>query len=349
MTPDQPVDSLPARDQRPHHAKKPSLWRRLLLIPTPVIFLGSLAVAVFLLWRQGTLGDLGETARNADTRVLVVASILYLISVIVLCLRWQALVQMAGGRNDPTRAAEALLTSVVVNYAAPKGLAVPTRAMLSARDLGLTATASGAVALWDIALDIVALSLMSVTWLAMADRALLRRIEGPDARVGVALAVIVAIVGGAVSLIAWRRPRWRARGTAAVREMVTYPRQRPVAALIAVAFTAAYWLVQTVVFRLMLDAVGLGAEASWAVVLGLVGPPVLIGMFSPTPGGSGVREALMVVVAQAGGLPGAPVLLAAIAYRVALLVAVPVLYVLVRIWRQGRERSRTARSNAGHE
>jgi uncharacterized membrane protein YbhN (UPF0104 family) len=131
--------------------------------------------------------------------------------------------------------------------------------------------------------------------------------------------------------------------------MLTYPSQRPGAALASVGFTIAYWVVQSVVFRLMLEAVGLGAQATWVVVLGLLGLPVLIGMFAPTPGGTGVREALMVVVANAGGLPGAPVLLAAVAYRVALLIAVPVLFVVVRIWREARERTPSARRNAGHD
>ena len=345
MTPDQPVDTLPTGRRA---SAQPSLWRRLLLIPTPVIFLGSLALAFVLLWRQGTLADLGVTARNADTGVLIAASVLYLISVTVLCLRWQALVQMAGGRYDPTRAAEAMLTSVVVNYTAPKGLAVPTRAMLSARDLGLSATASGAVALWDVALDLAALGLMSLVWFALIDRSLLRQVDLPDARLSGVIIVVVAIAGLVVAIVAWRRPRWRARGLAAVREMAAYPARRPVAALAAVGFTAAYWVVQSVVFRLMLEAVGLEG-VSWTAVLGLMGPPVLIGMFSPTPGGSGVREALMVVVAQVGELPGAPVLLAAVAYRVALLIAVPVLYGVVRLWRQGRERSATARSSSDHE
>lgn len=315
------------------------------MIPTPVIFIGSLAVAFLLLWRQGTLGDLGETARQADTRVLIAASALYLVSIVVLCLRWQALVQMAGGRYEPSRAAEALLTSVVVNYAAPKGLAVPTRALLSARDLGLTPTASGAVALWDVALDLVALGVMSLAWLAMIDRSLLGRIETPNAGTSAVFIAIVVAAVLAIAVVAWRRPQWRQRGTAAVREMVTYPSRRPLAAVVAVLFTVVYWSVQTVVFRLMLDAVGLGPEVGWAVVLGLLGPATLVGMFSPTPGGSGVREAMMVVVAQAGGLPGAPVLLAAIAYRVALLIAVPVLFVVVRIWRLARARPAKPRSN----
>ena len=62
-------------------------------------------------------------------------------------------------------------------------------------------------------------------------------------------------------------------------------------------------------------------------------------MLSPVPGGAGVREALMVAVAQAQGASGAPALLAAVIYRVALFVAVPVLYAGVRLG-AGRRRAR---------
>ena len=334
MLPSSIQSSLPPAPEPPRRTG----WRRVLAVPTPVIFVLSLAIALGLLWRQGTLGDLGHTVRNADPGVLVAAGLLYLVSVTLLCLRWQALVQMAGGRYDPGRAAEALLTSVVVNYAAPKGLAVPTRALLSARDLNLSATASGAISLWDLALDLVALALMSLVWILGSERAILARLPVPDR--GIVGAVAVAsglLIGGA--LVAGRlRPDWTAKAQAAVREMVTYPGRRPGAATMAVVLTAAYWIAQTVVFRLMLTAVGLAVDQGWQVVLGLLALPTLIGMFAPTPGGAGVREALMVLIAQADGLPGAPVLLAAVAYRVALLIAVPVLYVAVRAWRQYRER-----------
>ncbi len=326
-----------------------AIWRRVRRVPTAFIFVGSLALALLLLWRQGSLGSLGETARNAEPFVIGAAFVLSLLSVVLLCLRWQALVQMAGGRYDPTRAAEALLTSVVVNYAAPKGLAVPTRAILSARDLGLTPTASGAVALWDVALDFVALGAMSLIWFALSDRGLLQRLERPTLGLSVVAAGLIALATVIMVIVARRRPDLRARAQAAVREMVSYPGRRPIAALTAAALTAAYWASQTIVFRLMLDAVGLGAEATWVAVLGFLGLPVLIGMFSPTPGGTGVREALMVVVAQAAGMPGAPVLVAAVAYRVALLVAVPVLYLPVRLWRRWREGSVVVRSSTGHD
>ena len=127
-----------------------SAWRRALATPTPVIFVASLAAAVVLLWRQGALADLGAATRGVDRATVGAGVVLYALGLAMLCLRWHALVRMAGGSSDVPLAAEAFLTSVVVNYTAPIGLAVPARAALTSRDLGLSLGASGAVALWEV-------------------------------------------------------------------------------------------------------------------------------------------------------------------------------------------------------
>jgi uncharacterized protein (TIRG00374 family) len=91
-----------------------------------------------------------------------------------------------------------------------------------------------------------------------------------------------------------------------------------------------YWLLQGVVLWLLLEAFGVDAKTT--LVLGLISLPVLAGMLSPVPGGAGVREALMVVVANRAGVDTAGVLVAAVSYRVALFAAIPVLYAGVRLW-----------------
>ena len=98
--------------------------------------------------------------------------------------------------------------------------------------------------------------------------------------------------------------------------------------------TSIYWLVQAGVFWVLLLA--LDAEINAGLLLGLVTMPILFGMFSPGPGGAGVREALMIVVAGATGVASAPVVVAAVAYRIALFAAIPVLYVAARIWTSTR-------------
>jgi hypothetical protein len=64
----------------------------------------------------------------------------------------------------------------------------------------------------------------------------------------------------------------------------------------------------------------------------LITVPVLVGMLSPVPGGAGIREALMIGVARVEGADTAIVLVAALVYRVALFLAIPILYLAVRIW-----------------
>jgi uncharacterized membrane protein YbhN (UPF0104 family) len=82
----------------------------------------------------------------------------------------------------------------------------------------------------------------------------------------------------------------------------------------------------------ILDMVG--AALSPMLLLGTMGLPMLIGMLSPVPGGAGVREALMAAVARLEGVPAAPVVLAAITYRLALFVVTPLVWGAVRLARQ---------------
>jgi uncharacterized membrane protein YbhN (UPF0104 family) len=64
-----------------------------------------------------------------------------------------------------------------------------------------------------------------------------------------------------------------------------------------------------------------------------MGLPILIGMLSPIPGGAGIRESLMATAAGLQGVATAPVLLAAIAYRLALFVVTPVVWGGLRLAR----------------
>ena len=63
---------------------KPSIFQKLSRVPTPAIFLGSVVLALLLLWWQGSLGDVAEAARDADRRLLPAAAVLYLVSLALL-------------------------------------------------------------------------------------------------------------------------------------------------------------------------------------------------------------------------------------------------------------------------
>ncbi|MCC6790234.1 MAG: flippase-like domain-containing protein [Thermomicrobiales bacterium] len=314
-------------------SKPGGLIHRVSRIPTPLIFAASVAIALGLLWREGSLSDVGGALRKADPLTIVAGLLLYLAGLALLCLRWDQLVRMVKGVSNLPRASEAFLTSVVINYAAPIGLAVPSRAALTKRALGLNAAETGAVALWEVAVDVLILAGFSLVWLLLGgrDADILPETSGTE-RLLVVLAVLagVAIATTAALLIAHRKPGLWLKMTTMSKSIATFPAKRPIDAALSVAITAIYWAGQAAVIWLLLRA--LDVDPSVTLALGLTSLPILVGMLSPVPGGAGIREALMLAVARAHNADSAAVLLAALTYRIALFASIPVLYAAVRLW-----------------
>ena len=311
-------------------------WRRLLgplvRIPTPVIFACGLVLALVVLWLQGALRDALLAVVDADPGTLLVAAPIYVGSLALLCFRWHALVLMAQGQSDLPKAAEAFLTSVVINYAAPIGLAVPSRAALTKRALGLDAQATGTIAIWEIGMDVAVLGAGTILWLVVAEGSPAAvRAELSESveifTIGAVILVAIAIVAGSWLL---KSPTRRERVLPVVRRMLLAPSARPGEAVLALVTTIAYWVIQGVVLALLLRS--LNVDHSFEFVLGLTSLPILIGMLSPIPGGAVVREALMYVVARLADVPGDAVIAAAVIYRFALFAAIPILYVIARWW-----------------
>lgn len=243
-------------------------------------------------------------------------------SIVLLCVRWQVLTRLAGGDPPFTRSAEVFLTSVIVNYAAPIGLAVPTRAALTVRDLGLAPAQSAAVVGWELILDAGALLLIGCCWLLLGGLEVLSgMISGERMLVVVGLGLVVtAAAVGTLFLV----PTLRREIVAFLAPLLHYPVERPLQAAHAVALTIVYWLMQMATMAALLGA--LGVPFSVTLITGLMGFPVLIGMLSPVPGGAGIREALMAAAARLTGVATAPVILAAVAYRLALFIVTPIIW-----------------------
>jgi uncharacterized membrane protein YbhN (UPF0104 family) len=236
---------------------------------------------------------------------------------------------MAGGAPGWTSSAEVFLTSVIVNYAAPIGLAVPTRAALTIRDLEMSPSQSGAVVGWEAALDVLALSAISTAWLALGGSAMLQTIT-IDGRIFV-LGAGGLVVGVLAAIVIARLPAIRSRVTPFFGHMLSSPREHPALAVLALALTVAFWVTQIGVMAALLDI--FGASSTISLLLGIMGLPVLIGMLSPVPGGAGVREALMAASARLEGVPAGPVVLAAVAYRLALFAVTPLVWGIIRLVR----------------
>lgn len=301
----------------------------LLSIPTPVIFVAAAAIATLLLWRQGSLSDAGEAISAVHPLKLAGILLVYGASILMLGVRWHTLVRLAGGRPAWGSSAEVFLTSVIVNYAAPIGLAVPTRAALTVRDLGLSPARSGAVVGWELGLDVVALATISLAWLIPNGESLLAMM--PLERGWLVVLGAVVVFGAVLALGASRVSAVRTRAKQVVGPMLANPLQRPGLAVLALAMTVVYWIVQLGVMNALLGI--FGVEDGPSLLLGLMGLPVLIGMLSPIPGGAGIREALMAAVASLEGVSAAAVVLAAVSYRLALFVVTPAVWGALRLTR----------------
>lgn len=312
--------------------RTPTGWRRILAIPTPVIFLVCVVVAAAILWWQGSLAELWDVAKDASIGPLLLATPIYLVSMWLLAIRWHELVRMAQGWSDLPRAAEAFFTSVVINYAAPVGLAVPSRAALTKRALGMDKHSTGVVALWEIGMDVLVLGAGSLIWMiaargsasAVADELFANSYRYANF---VYLAIFLLLVA---LVIFFRRAEQRRRAVHFVNKILVSPLERPRIAIQALLFTIGYWVTQGVVLALLVHA--MGVDVSFVLILGLTSLPMLIGMLSPIPGGAVVREAMMYVVARLADVPGAEVVAAAVIYRMALFIAIPILYGITRIW-----------------
>ncbi len=311
-------------------------WKRRLgvlgRIPTPLIFVGSVVLALLVLWWQGQLQQIADVIGNASLTPLLIAIPVYLVSLAVLCYRWHVLVIMAHGSSDLPKASEAFLTSIVINYAAPVGLAVPSRAALTKRALGLDASATGTIAVWEIGADVLVLGAGTVLWMLLAPGSMtavgneLGDSAGRYAIVGIAGSLIV--LAGLVFVL--RNATRRARVLHYGRAVLTAPSERPRIASTVLLVTIGYWIMQGIVLGLLLFAMNL--DISFALILGITTLPILVGMLSPIPGGAVVREALMYVVARLAGVSGGEVVAAAVIYRFALFGAIPILYGITRLW-----------------
>ncbi|MGH2548136.1 MAG: lysylphosphatidylglycerol synthase transmembrane domain-containing protein, partial [Thermomicrobiales bacterium] len=309
------MNDVPPQETSPKATGKRSIGSHLSRIPTPLIFVFSIGLALLFLWRQGSLGDVAEAARDADKKLLILAGVIYLFTLALLALRWHLLIKAIHGTSNLMKAAEAFLTSIVINYAVPVGMAVPSRAALTKRALGLTAAETGAVALWEIGAEFIVLGLFSLVWILISGGDGLDAVNdtvSPLLLLLVVLAGLVAFAGGLITLRKLKPSLW-ARIRFEGKKIIRLPLEHPRAAANVFAITLVFWLLQFAVFWCLLNAVDVGT--SFGLTLGVMSVPIMIGMFSPIPGGAGVREALMIAMAHIYDVDSTNVLLAALVYR----------------------------------
>jgi uncharacterized membrane protein YbhN (UPF0104 family) len=314
--------------------ERKSTFSRLLAVPTTAIFAISLVLAVVVLYLTGSLEGVIDAVGDADLALLLLSAPIYLVSLWILAYRWHLLVRMAKGSSNLPKAAEAFFTSVIINYAAPVGLAVPSRAALTKRALGLDASQTGTIALWEIAFDVLVLGTGAALWMIIADgapdevRSEIAESSTAYLLAGVALLAVIA----AVAAVAWRKPQLRSKLASAGAKIMIAPTRRPLAAGYTLVVSIVYWLLQGLVLWILISALGVSVTGTF--MLGFTSLPILVGMLSPIPGGAAVREGLMYVVARLSGFAAEAdaILAAALIYRFALFAAIPILFGLNKIW-----------------
>ncbi len=316
-------------------------FRRIVVrVPAPLIFLGATLVALAVLWSRGSLGDVSDTVRRADPAQIVTAALLFLAGLALLCTRWHILVILIVGSSNLPRAAEAFLTSVALNYVSPVSVAIPARAALTKRALGLTLGQTSTVAAWELLADVIVLGAGATIWLLITPTSWSVLGSVPTSLL-LALLLVIAIGTLLVLVVAIRSRGLRSRMGRLGGDMLMAPRRRPRVFALAMAATVLYWSVQATVLWVLLDALDAGHHVR--MVLGMATLPWLVGMASMVPGGTGVREAMMVAVAGVEGAAATPALIAAVTYRICLFAAIPVLWLILRVWlRQTGQRAPAA-------
>ena len=298
-------------------------------VPAPLIFLGAILIALLVLWSRGSLGEISATLGQANPVQIVSAALLFLFGLALLCTRWHILVILIVGRSNLPRAAEAFLTSIALNYVSPVSVAIPARAALTKRALGLSLGQTSTVAAWELLADVIVLAIGAAVWLLItpASWSVLGSIS---TSLLFALVLVVAIGVLLVLVVAIRSRGLRNRMGRLGGDMLLAPRRRPRVFALAMATTVVYWTVQATVLWVLLDALDAGHHVR--MVLGMATLPWLVGMASMVPGGTGVREAMMVAVAGVEGAAATPALIAAVTYRICLFAAIPVLWLVLKVW-----------------
>lgn len=298
-------------------------------VPAPLIFLGAILIALLVLWSRGSLGEISDTIRRADAGQIVAAALLFLAGLALLCTRWHILVILIAGQSNLPRAAEAFLTSIALNYVSPVSVAIPARAALTKRALGLSLGQTSTVAAWELLADVIVLALGATVWLLITPASWSVLGAVPTSLL-LALVLVVAVGVLFVLVVAIRSRGLRSLMGRFGGDMLMAPRRRPRVFALAMATTVVYWTIQATVLWVLLDALDAGHHVR--MVLGMATLPWLVGMASMVPGGTGVREGLIVAVAGVEGAAATPALIAAITYRICLFAAIPVLWIILRLW-----------------
>ncbi|HEU5328183.1 MAG TPA: lysylphosphatidylglycerol synthase transmembrane domain-containing protein [Thermomicrobiales bacterium] len=304
----------------------------------PLVFLVACAVALIGLNRTIELRQFWLRIWEINVPLVCLACGLYLVSLVLLCQRWHLLVAALKPTARRRSSYTALTTSLMVNYASPGSLGVPARALLTNRQEQVPFAGLVPLALFEALLDIAVLAGYSVFACVLAGPAVLSqlitelasRITFPSGLIWFSVGGVALIILALFILAVWwlRRRHWRRLQTA--KAAVALVRQRSALIWQITGLTLAFWAAQIGIMGVLVRSVEV--HGVWQVLPAFTTIPLLIGMIVPVPGGAGVREALLVVMAGSLGISLAGALVVALLYRLLLFVADPLLFVCIRLF-----------------
>ena len=299
------------------------------------IFVAACGIAFLVVSRSIDFATVLERLRAANAVPIAFAFVGYLGSLLLLCLRWHALVTTLKPSARFHNSVEALTASLMLNYASPGSVGVPARAILTRQLEGLPFVSIVPLAAGEALLDIAVLAAMvGVTLLISgpdAARSLLLPLAKQEGIVPIVGAVLMVVAIGAVAV--WYRRTTVARLLRPSANALQTIARQPRVLLRVVVLAVSFWTTQIGIISLLFVALGQAHPLHFLFPYTVL--PLLAGMVVPVPGGAGVREALMVGTAQAFGVSLESALIVAVLYRLLLFVTDPVLFIAARLSARG--------------
>lgn len=319
-----PSSSAAARPERRRWTLMALVWGPVLLVVLAVLATGE---------ASRVASALGRASLPLVAMLLPVGLLLP----VVHARRWQLMLASIG---EPVRLRDAIemtVTASMVNYAIPGYSGSPTKGALVRQLHGVGFRRSIPTLAAEQVLDIAALAAGSAIGviLALAGGFDLSGLTDRSAAesIGVAMIAIIAVLG--VVLVLLRRfGRGFAEALLETSRLLIRDRglRWPM-----VWLTLAYWALNVSAVWVAAETVGISLHP---VALFLISDvPLMLGLLSPLPGGIGIREGAMVVIAGALSISATGILAAAVIQRGMLVIALPVELGLLRVERRVRSRS----------
>lgn len=317
----------PATTSQPERRR----WSLIALVWGPII------LVVLAVLASGEASRVGDALGAARLPLVIALLPIGLALPLVHARRWQLMLASIGESVGLRDAIEMTVTASMVNYAIPGYSGSPTKGALVRQFHGVGFRRSIPTLAAEQVLDVFALAVGSVVGvaLALAGGADLSGLTDRSAAesIGVVL-VAAAVILSVLAVLLRRYGRGFAEALLETTRLLVRDRQLR---LPLTWLTLAYWALNVLAIWAAAEAVGITLHPVALLLISNV--PLLLGLLSPLPGGIGVREGAMTVIAGALSISATGILAAAVIQRGMLVLALPMAMAVLRFERRLRSSS----------